>query len=198
MVDTYIDFASLSAVEKEDVDFKIFAKDVDSSILIAAPHGGGIEQGTSEIALSISDGIHKCYCFEGIKAKENYKILHITSTNFDEPKCIAMCQNSNTVVTIHGTKDNNEKIFIGGLHIPLKSAIITKLCSEGFNAVDDTTGHSGQDIRNLCNKGITNKGVQIEISKGLRKKMFKGLNRGGRKYTTNIFHDFVNVLRSIL
>ena len=45
MADTYNNFKSLLAIEKKDVDFKIFAKNIGSRIAIVAPHGGGIEPG---------------------------------------------------------------------------------------------------------------------------------------------------------
>ena len=198
MADTYDNFEQLSAAEKEHVDYKIFTEDAKLKIAIVAPHGGGIEQGTSEIAQSISNGKYNCYCFEGIKSSENKKFLHITSTNFDEPKGIKVCQSSEAVVTIHGAENDEDIVFVGGLHKELKSALIEKLTKEGFNAKEDTTEHSGQDIGNLCNKGTMKRGLQIEISKGFRKKMFKGLNRKDRKFTTEIYAKFIESVQSVL
>ena len=73
MKDTYKDFESLSAVEKEGKDFRIWSNNIKSPIAIVAPHGGGIEPGTSEIAKSIDEDDFACYLFEGIKSKENKK-----------------------------------------------------------------------------------------------------------------------------
>jgi phage replication-related protein YjqB (UPF0714/DUF867 family) len=198
MADTYKNFKSLSAVEKKDVDFNIFTENVKSRIAIVAPHGGGIEPGTSEIARSISNGKYNCYCFEGIKSKENKELLHISSTNFDEPDCIAVCQSSDTVVTIHGADDDDDIVFVGGLNEELKRAMIEKLKKAGFKAKEDATGHSGQDNMNLCNKGTMKKGLQFEISNGLRKKMFKGLKRKDRKSTTKTFDKFIESIQCVL
>lgn len=198
MEDTYKDFESLSAVEKKDEDFRLFINNVNSRIAIVAPHGGGIEPGTSEIAKSISEEKFKCYCFEGIKSTKNKEYLHITSTNFDEPKCVEMCEDSETVMTIHGADRGGDIIFIGGLNEKLKRAMIDKLKNVGFNAQEDTTDHSGQDSRNICNKGFLKKGLQLEISNGLREKMFKGLKRKGRNSTTDTFDKFIESIRSVL
>ena len=198
MADTYDNFKQLSAVEKKDVDYKIFTESAKSRISIAAPHGGGIEPGTSEITQSISNGRYNGYCFEGVKSSKNKELLHITSTNFDEPNGIKVCQSAETVVTIHGAENDEDIVFVGGLNKELKSAMIEKLKKEGFNAKEDTTGHSGQDIGNLCNMGTMKRGLQLEISSGLRKRMFKGLNRKDRKSTTEAYDKFIESVRFVL
>lgn len=198
MKDTYKDFKSLSAVEKEGIDFQVFVNKTNSRIAIVAPHGGGIEPGTSEIAKSIAGEDLTCYSFEGIKNKENKKYLHITSTNFDEPKCIEICKISDNVVAVHGAEENGETVYVGGRDEDLKHRIIEKLKDAGFNAQEDKTNHSGQDNENICNKGIKKEGLQLEISNDLRKKMFRGLKRNDRKYTTEVFDNFVKSIRFVL
>ena len=196
MQDTYNDFSSLSSIEKEHVDFQIHIRNIDSGIAVIAPHGGCIEPGTSEIAKSIAGENLTCYCFEGIKAKENNKYLHITSTRFDEPKCIEICSNSETIVTIHGDSERGNIVFVGGLDHNLKSRVITNLKNDGFHAQEDTTNHSGQNENNICNKGSSKMGLQLEISFGLRKKMFKGLKRKDRNITTEVFDKFIASVKS--
>jgi phage replication-related protein YjqB (UPF0714/DUF867 family) len=198
MKDTYKDFKSLSSIEKEDEDFQLFINNEGSRIAVAAPHGGSIEPGTSETAKSIAGEDLTCYCFEGMKSKENRKYLHITSTNFDEPKCTEICKNSDTIVAIHGADGEDEIVYVGGLNKILKQRIIEKLKDAGFDAQEDTTNHSGQDSRNICNKGVLKEGLQLEMSKGLRKKMFRGLKHNDRKFTTEVFDEFVKSIRSIL
>jgi len=198
MADTYENFKQLSAVEKEDIDYKIYTEDAKSRIAVVAPHGGGIEPGTSEIARSISNGKYNCYCFEGVKSSRNKELLHITSTSFDEPNCIKVCQSAETVLTIHGVESDGDIIFVGGLNKELKSVMIEKLLKEGFNVKLDTTWHSGQDIENLCNMGTMQKGLQLEISSGLRKRMFKGLNRKDRKFITETYDKLIESVRFVL
>ena len=76
--------------------------------------------------------------------------------------------------------------------------MIQKLKRVGFKAKQDTTRHSGQDIGNLCNKGTMKKGLQLEISNGLRKKLFKGLKRKDRKSTTPTYDKFIEAIQSVL
>jgi len=198
MKDTYKDFKRLSAVEKEGIDFQLFVNKTNSRIAIVAPHGGGIEPGTSEIAKSIAGEDLTCYSFEGIKNKENKKYLHIASTNFDEPKCVEICKISDNVVTVHGAKENGETVYVGGRNENLKHRIIEKLKDAGFDAQEDKTNHSGQDNGNICNKGVKQEGLQLEISNGLRKRMFRGLKRNDRKYPTEVFDNFVKSIRFAL
>jgi len=72
-----------------------------SNTIIVAPHGGAIEPGTSEVAREVANNDLSLAIFEGIKPRNNDR-LHITSTNFDEPRCVALVQESDTVVAIHG------------------------------------------------------------------------------------------------
>ncbi|MGD8893599.1 MAG: poly-gamma-glutamate hydrolase family protein, partial [Desulfobacterales bacterium] len=76
--------------------------------------------------------------------------------------------------------------------------IIQKLKNEGFNATEDTTNHSGRNAENICNRCKSMEGLQLEIPKGLRKKMFKELNRSDQKSTTQVFDKFVQSIRSVL
>jgi phage replication-related protein YjqB (UPF0714/DUF867 family) len=66
-----------------------------------APHGGGIEPGTSELADAIAGSDLSFYTFEGLKSSGNTD-LHITSTRFDEPMCLTLLASSSVVVTLHG------------------------------------------------------------------------------------------------
>ncbi len=198
MKDAYKDFKSLSVVEKEGKDFQIWLNNIKSRIAIIAPHGGGIEPGTSEIAKSIAGGDFTCYSFEGIKSKENKKYLHITSTNFDEPIGVEICNVSDTVLAVHGAEGNDDFVYVGGRNEILKNRMIEKLKNDNFSAKEDTTDHSGRHSENICNKCKSMEGLQLEISIGLRKKMFKGLASEDRKLTTEVFDHFVQSIRFVL
>lgn len=198
MSDTYNSFKSLSETEKEGKDFKICFKKTNSKIAVIAPHGGEIEPGTSEIAKSIAGEDFTYYSFEGIKKEENKKYLHITSTKFDEPICTLICARAETVLAIHGAIGDDHTVYVGGLGNDLREKIIDKLKWAGFNAKEDKTNHSGRDANNICNKGISRKGIQLEISNGLRKQMFMGLRREERLVTSEIFNAFVESVKSVL
>jgi phage replication-related protein YjqB (UPF0714/DUF867 family) len=51
---------------------------------------------------------------------------------------------------------------------------------------------------NICNRSRLERGVQLEISMGLRRLMFRYLSRTERKNTTRLFEEFVAALRGAL
>ena len=86
-LDRYNNFQELKTNTKEHKDWRIVTKErKHHDILVTAIHGGGIEPGTTELARRISNvGHYDFYSFEGLRKKNNDQ-LHITSTNYDEPK----------------------------------------------------------------------------------------------------------------
>jgi phage replication-related protein YjqB (UPF0714/DUF867 family) len=54
------------------------------------------------------------------------------------------------------------------------------------------------DVTNLCNRGRSNAGVQLELSKAVRRTMFESLKPEGRIHTTARFDAFVAALRETL
>jgi len=103
---------------------------------VVAPHGGGIEPGTSEIADGIADEELSLDAFEGLKSNGN-KDLHITSTRFDEPTCLILIGRSDVVVTIHGenSEADGEGVFLGGLDDDLGPRVRTALDARGFDVL---------------------------------------------------------------
>lgn len=197
MSDKYWNFAELDAAEAEGCDYKIRWKDRNSNIIIIAPHGGGIEPGTSEIADSVAGDDFSFYAFEGVKDTDN-EDLHITSIRFDEPKGLDLVRQSEIVVAIHGLRRRKTLIDVGGRDQTLKKKLISTLTQAGFEARTDNSHHAGWLCSNICNRGINRKGVQLEISQGLRLTMFEGLNGKGRQKTKQPFHNLVEALRRVL
>ena len=56
----------------------------------------------------------------------------------------------------------------------------------------------GREPKNVCNRGISRAGVQLELSRAVRKTMFASLTQAGRKKPTARFNVFVNVVRKVL
>jgi phage replication-related protein YjqB (UPF0714/DUF867 family) len=195
-MDVYRNFVELSEAEREDIDFRVTAvKREGSSTVIVAPHGGAIEPGTSEVAKEVANNDLSLAIFEGIKSKNN-KRLHITSTNFDEPRCVELVQESNTVVAIHGEGSNELSIFLGGrddeLGVQLKAAL------ERYGYAVKT--HVNPDLHglaaaNICNRGRLGAGVQVELSSGLRQTFFRSLTNIGRKKPTDELVRFAAAVR---
>lgn len=87
--DKYINFQALADVCKEGADYSIICRNNASHVAVIAPHGGGIEPGTSEIARAIAGDDLSFYAFQGVRPEKNSE-LHITSENFDEPRGIGL------------------------------------------------------------------------------------------------------------
>ena len=168
MVKAYRSFGELSGQEIEGQDYRIRTCLRNSPFLVMAPHGGKIEPGTTDIAEAIADNDHSFYSFEGIKADGN-GILHIQSHLFDEPRAMEDIREAEIVVTVHGhAEKENEFVMVGGLNTYLKSEIERELRSSGFQIREAAQGLKAIDPANICNRGRSGKGLQLEISRRLR------------------------------
>jgi len=172
MKDEFESFDELSASMREGDDYKIAFDDRDSDVSIVAPHGGKIEPGTSFIAKMIASDDFNFYAFEGVRRLKNSR-LHITSHNFDEPKGLAIAEKAQIVLGIHGRMDgkNKDRIYLGGLHFNLVRDLEIELSIAGF--LTQATDHPfpAKNMDNICNRGKTGKGAQLEISRSLRNRL---------------------------
>jgi phage replication-related protein YjqB (UPF0714/DUF867 family) len=195
-MDVYRNFAELSKAEREDLDFRISAvKRRGSNTVIVAPHGGTIEPGTSEVAKEVANNDLSLAIFEGIKSKGN-KRLHITSTNFDEPRCVELVQESDTVVAIHGEGSDELSVFLGGRDDELCVQLKAVLARYGFTVkIHGNPDLHGLATLNICNRGRHGVGVQLELSSGLRQTFFQSLTDKGRKKPTVELVRFAAALR---
>ena len=197
-MDKYTNFAELKQNEREDEDYTILYRELPSKITIMAPHGGGIEPGTIDIADYLAGCDHTFYAFKGLKKSGN-KILHISSNTFDEPIALRAAQNADIVVSIHGAKEKSERIYIGGTNQKLKQSILSALKLRGFDAmVSEIPGLRGIQPENICNRCRTGKGVQIELSRGFRETLFDNLGHRALRRKTIVFYQFVNILKESL
>jgi phage replication-related protein YjqB (UPF0714/DUF867 family) len=173
MPDIYRRFDEL--LEREgQAAFNISTRTTPSGAAIIAPHGGKIEFLTSELTKAIAGNEFSFYSFEG-NLKNDNKRLHITSENFDEPKANEIVQNAAVIVVLHGRKDkygreapDPETIWLGGLDRDLIQAITDALTSAGFKSTSSQKYLKGEKPNNICNRGATHAGAQLEIPHSLR------------------------------
>lgn len=158
----YADLFTKIPNHKYDIEYN----DVDSKISIISPHGGNIEKGTTEIAKTIASDTYNFYSFKGVD--DNSEYLHITSHRFDEPICLEIAEKSEYVITIHGCYENYDIVYIGGLAIEFKAIIAKRLLESGISTKIQDHRFLGTHPRNICNRGITKTGVQIELSSSIR------------------------------
>ncbi len=198
MTDKYRNFAELSKRESLDRDFRIRFRKITSAIVIVAPHGGQIEPGTSEIADAIAAEDCSFYTFEGIKARGN-RDLHVTSTRFDEPSCSALLKDSIRVISVHGEESEKRVVFLGGRGIQTLKRLRNSLEQQGFCVrYHPRRELQGWSKANVCNRGQSGVGVQLELSKGLRRSFFKSLSQEGRRTKTRYFRKFVDAVRAAI
>jgi hypothetical protein len=89
--------------------------------IVMAIHGGGIEAGTSEIALAAAgfhpatlmpsddgQGSHDLWLFEGLLARGNGR-LHVTASNYDDPIATELVLNARRCISLHGCSDRQAK-----------------------------------------------------------------------------------------
>jgi phage replication-related protein YjqB (UPF0714/DUF867 family) len=165
---SYKSFRELADREVEGMDYRIRIELRDPCVLIMAPHGGKIEPATSEIAEAIAGMDYSFYGFEGLKAEGN-GVLHIESHLFDEPCALQAVEKANIVVTVHGQIDQKEEfVMIGGLNASLRSEIGHQLEAGGFQTRPPAEGLMGTDPQNICNRGKSRQGVQLEVSRKVR------------------------------
>ncbi len=168
MIDTYATFEDLAMHTVEGQDYRIVTKKTNSPFLSIAIHGGSIEPLTSEIASSIAGDEHNLYLFEGLRTQRNEE-LHIGSEYFDEPRMKDMERDAEVIISIHGYHSvGGEFVMVGGLCTELVEKIITHLQEVDIEIRQmDALLHT-ESSQNICNKGMSGGGVDIEISEKLR------------------------------
>jgi phage replication-related protein YjqB (UPF0714/DUF867 family) len=185
---------------------------------VIAPHGGGIEPGTSELCLAVA-GYHPAmlpetppagvtydyWMFEGLRRERNDE-LHVTSTGCDDEIALSLCGGALRALSLHGFElqpgQDHEVLVGGGADETVREALREALCDAGFTAILPGAGDGELDGNKRCN--IVNRtrlgaGVQLELSLPLRRSMFGEFTRARRKHTTNeAFWAFVAVCRDLV
>lgn len=163
MIDAYVNFQDLAAHEKEGSDYLIEYEDRGTDIAILGIHGGEIEPDTEVVARSLAGEDLSYYLFLG-----NAERLHLTSIHFDEPLCLALVGKSRSAISIHGKSGDGEFMMLGGLDDTLIRTASLHLLAAGFELKSTEQGVLGTELQNICNKGASGKGLQIEMSRELR------------------------------
>lgn len=169
MFNEYPNFAALLAARKEGIDFDRKVRLLpEAKVAVLAPHGGRIEPCTDLIAEAIAANDFSLYCFRSHRSKAEAN-LHITSHNFDDPKCLSLAGKHQWVVTIHGCNKKGQRVLLGGRDAALVADLASRLKAVGISA--ETSGHKylGTDPKNICNRSATAIGVQFELSMSFRR-----------------------------
>ncbi len=201
MRSAYTCYRELQRKHEEGMAYRISESPVRSHIGVFSPHGGGIEQGVSELVRAIANDDFSWYLFEGTRGTDNW-VLHLSSHLFDEPCCVAFVKRHRIVLAIHGKNgDASQKTYLGGRNIKARELIGEFLRKADFDVPEKTPFHLvGEDRNNICNRCGCGEGVQLEITGGQREQFFRGDFRtlAGRKLRTPLFQKYVATLRAAL
>jgi phage replication-related protein YjqB (UPF0714/DUF867 family) len=170
---------------KQDRDFFVRTSNLENvgRCLLVAPHAGSIEPRTKDILLAVAKlGKWAYYVFEGRLARRNYRRLHITSTGFNEPRLLELLPQTQFVLSFHGASRRCPLVYVGGLFAEGRETLIATLNRElprmGLAAIDATLAIrdeeiAGQSLRNLTNRGLLRRGIQLEFSSAVRAALFE-------------------------
>jgi len=199
MTDQYGSYYELQNNHQEEHDYHIRTLERSKVLIILAIHAGRIEMGTSELAEAIAREDFSMYLFEGFA--RNSQILHITSTHFDEPRCLDLIQKHQTSLSLHGFAgtQSDPMIYLGGNNLALVKHLLDALVAGGYPTQINTGKYAATDPANICNRTYSDGGVQIELSAHLRSRFFEDyLHRKGREKKTPQFDYFVQLVRRTL
>jgi phage replication-related protein YjqB (UPF0714/DUF867 family) len=187
---------------------------------IIAPHGGGIEKGTSELCLAIA-GYHPAtlevtppgavtydyWMFEGLRPRDN-ALLHVTSIHCDDGVALSLCAGALNALGLHGCtperaglREGEQAVLVGGRDETLKLLLLAAFRPTGIEAIDarPLDGINGDEVRNIANRTLLGMGGHLEITTPLREAMFYKDTREDRKNTTTeVFRTFVAACRQAL
>ncbi|NWK84615.1 poly-gamma-glutamate hydrolase family protein [Staphylococcus sp. GSSP0090] len=201
--DYYSSMTELYNDTKEGVDWKKDTRDTGKSVLIVAPHGGNIEQGTTELTkLVANNGNFDYFSFEAIRPSNNTQ-LHVTSTHYDDATLHDMIQDRSATISIHGAQGDEQIVYLGGLKSSLRDAIQSQLEGKGFNVKVPPEYIGGANSNNFINKIEGSTGIQLELTTALRKAFFKdgNSNTAARKNIdnwTSTMYDFAQALNAAI
>ncbi|MEK2492126.1 poly-gamma-glutamate hydrolase family protein [Kitasatospora purpeofusca] len=187
---------------------------------VIAPHGGGIEGGTSELCLAVAGyhpadlaptpaagPVHDFWMFEGLRSSGN-SALHVTSTHCDDTVARAMCAGSLNVLSLHGCtaaqaglEAGAAAVLVGGLNPTFRQYLMEQFAAAGIRAVTASGEEeiAGISPENICNRSLLGMGAQLETTTELRAAMFApGRNTRTERAvnTLPLFWTFTNAVRT--
>jgi len=160
---------------------------------VIAPHGGGIEGGTSELCLATAGyapadlaptpaagPVRDFWMFEGLLGTGN-TALHVTSTHCDDTIARSLCSGSLNVLSLHGCSPEQAgleagaaAVLVGGLNATFRQYLMEEFTAAGIRAVTASGEEeiAGISPDNICNRTLLGMGAQLEITTALRAAMF--------------------------
>ncbi|WP_316519883.1 poly-gamma-glutamate hydrolase family protein [Kitasatospora brasiliensis] len=190
---------------------------------VIAPHGGGIEAGTSQLCLAVAGyhpadltptpetgPVHDFWMFEGLRSTGNRE-LHVTSTHCDDGVARAMCAGSLNVLALHGCTATGRAgleagaraVLVGGRNATFRRYLMEEFAAVGIRAVPvpDEEAFAGTAPQNICNRNLLGMGAQLELTTELRRAMFAQGNHTRTEWAANtlpLFWSCVTAARTAI
>lgn len=164
-------YKELSAAKKEGIDFEVKTRSVPGNTLVMAIHGGKLEPGTTELTDAVAGKKYSFYSFTALT--DDYVGLHLTSTDFDEPRLAALSQVAEKCLSLHGLGDDEADFCVGGANVQKRKAYVSLLAQKFPKwrscelCCPPNSGTSKNNVVNRCKQD----GVQIEMGQSLRNEL---------------------------
>lgn len=183
-MDHYASMTHLLAHEREGVDYTLHLADRGSAVTVLAPHGGDIEEGTSELARAVAGKSFNYYAFNGYaRTGDEGQRLHVTSSRYDEPRCLALLDRSLVALALHGCGAPRAAVLFGGANGALRAMLEEEVAALGL-VVGEHPRLKGTHRRNLVNRPPL-QGVQVELTDQQRALLIESCNgAAARRLTT--------------
>ncbi|MGW4702153.1 poly-gamma-glutamate hydrolase family protein [Streptomyces sp. NPDC004285] len=181
-------------------DFDLATKAGYPRTAILALHGGGIEIGTSELALGIAGydpgditptapallpATYDYFLFEGLLSTGN-KALHVTSRNCDDHVALSLAASHLNVLSLHGCQydqlgmpepmiwppsSDPRLAVVGGLNAEFRAALVYEIGRAGFPAVDAFDSRYANRLQDFNGSHVTNPCNLTMLRKGAQIEM---------------------------
>lgn len=174
---TYPYFRNLAASKILGIDYDIKNRyGVGDYLVYIAIHGGAVEPPTSQLAAYCAGTTGAYYSFEAL-SDLTADTLILPAVTFDEPFAQVNVANSTRTISFRGVEDqreNEEVVYISGLDDVLVALVSQELTTAGFVTDTPPLHFEGSDPQNIVNKNRLRAGVQLDLTRSLRKSLYTG------------------------
>lgn len=184
--DRYPSFLALQKAEVEGLSFLRTFQKRESPFLVAAIHGGLLEEGTEHLAAALAAEDHSFYIFESLIDDESR--MHVTSHRFNDPDLLSLAMQSKKCISFHGFYvDLQAEVCLGGLNTELKNSVFKAIqkFDPSLRVLHPCEKFAGAHSKNFVNQ-CQHSGVQIELSGVFRQRLMRD---------PHYFDGFVNTLK---
>lgn len=163
-----------------------------TKVKLIAPHAGCIEPATGQIVRSLAEGKFDSYLFSGIRRKDCFRTLHVTSIRYDEPHALRFARDSDLAVAVHGCNGEESYLQIGGGNRERSEGLAAYLDGLGYTIRKESNDLNGEHPDNIVNLA-RQQGIQMELSAGFRRELFPGFPRTLQRHPVQ-FPRFIEAL----